>query len=477
MVLTSLDEVFGGQSNGLEDVIPVVDDDHDSDAKTSMVSENTSESELSSNDDGPTEDKNPPVAWREPRRGRKIQTTSLLLRRRKKIKQRQKHREPVLKQAYQPLRLRGGGTNSKQNEGKSAEPYNDGDLEIDNRGNKPPPKKILRTRNYVAGHWPDQLTVGSCFEKSCQRPAPMAPPREQDLSFGNMTIDCIDSEDGQEIFSPLLDSYKRTDAQIEAVKEAGADQRKVGGGVYQIKDKSQKFFTIQKGWASKDIGLTLSTIEDGVVRTRLKCFAMMNYEPFQFSKHTPGLRLRQKQPEETHTGFVWYGCGGDLVAGSCRVYTYCERAGERDLHFSEEGCNRLTEAPGASQQMCNNQHCGVVCWHFSQKEFSISNNGEWQERQQNDFALVVFQETGKEELVLTEQPVDGETVRSRWIRLESSAQFDGVHIDPGRRECLINFFQQNPLPPSPFPCPRYAPQVQQWREQAVLRRQAANSER
>ena len=102
VVLTSLDEVFGGQSNGLEDVIPVVDDDHDSDAKTSMVSENTSESELSSNDDGPTEDKNPPVAWREPKRGRKIQTTSLLLKRRKKIKQRQKHREPVLKQAYQP---------------------------------------------------------------------------------------------------------------------------------------------------------------------------------------------------------------------------------------------------------------------------------------------------------------------------------------------------------------------------------------
>ena len=90
---------------------------------------------------------------------------------------------------------------------------------------------------------------------------------------GNMTIDCIESEDGQEIFSPLLDSYRRTDAQVEAVKEAGADQRKVGGGVYKNKDESQKFITIQKGWASKEIGLELVTIEDGVVQTRMKCFA------------------------------------------------------------------------------------------------------------------------------------------------------------------------------------------------------------
>ena len=247
--------------------------------------------------------------------------------------------------------------------------------------------------------------------------------------------------------------------------------------MYQNKVNSQMFFTIRRGWASKDIGLELVTIEDGVVQTRLKCFAMMSYEPFQFSKHTPGLRFRQEQPEETHTGYVWYGYGGDLVDGSCSVYTYCERAGERDLHFAEEGCNRLTEAPGASQQMCSNQNCGVVSWHLSQKEFSRSNNGEWQERRQNDFALVVFKETGKEQLVLTEHPVDKEPVRSRWIRLENSAQFDRVQIDQGRKECLINFFKGNPLPPSPFPSPRYVPSIQQWREQAVLRRQAANSKR
>lgn len=338
----------------------VVEDNHDCDPKASIVSQSFSESDMSSYDDSLRQNQNPCVAWREPKRGRKIQTTSLVLKRRKKIKGRHKQREPV-------LRLRGGGDDdhsgmsSKQDERKSDEPCSNEDIEIDNRGYKPPPKKRLRTQNYVARDWPDQLTTESRFEKSCQRPAPMSPPREQDLSFGNMTTDCIESEDGQEIFSSFLDSYRRTNAQIEAVKEAGADQRKVGGGVYQIKDKSQKFVTIQKGWASKDIGLTFATIEDGVVQTKSKCFAMMSYEPFHFCKHTPGLRLRKKQPEETHTGYVWYGYGGDLMDGSCSVYTFCERAGERDLHFSEEGCNRLSEAPGASQQMCMQQPALWCC--------------------------------------------------------------------------------------------------------------------
>ena len=61
----------------------------------------------------------------------------------------------------------------------------------------------------------------------------MDPPRQQDLDFGNMTTDVIENEDGTEIFSPFLDNYRRTEAQIEAVKAAGVDQRKVGGGVYK----------------------------------------------------------------------------------------------------------------------------------------------------------------------------------------------------------------------------------------------------
>ena len=248
-----LDEVVRGQSDSLDDLFPVVIGNHDSGA--SLVSERFSESHCSSNENGRMEDQNPPVSWREPKRERKIQTTSLSLRRRKL---RNKQREPRLIQTHKVLRLRGGGfddgdggVNSKQDENKSDDPCNNDDLEMGNREQKPPPKKRLRTRNYKAVDWPDQLTAGSCFEKSRQKPAPMDLPREQDLSFGNMTTDCIESEDGREIFSPLLDSYRRTDAQVEAVKDAGADQRKVGGGVYQNKVNSQMFFTIRRGCANQ----------------------------------------------------------------------------------------------------------------------------------------------------------------------------------------------------------------------------------
>ena len=357
------------------------------------------------------------------------------------------------------LRLRGGGKD-------------DSSTDDENQGNPPSKKRSKR------GHYPDQLMAGVCFEKSRQRPAPLDPPREQDFDFGNMTAELIENEDGSEIFSPELDSYKRTRHQMKAVKEAGADQRKVAGGVYQNKDGSQMFFTIQRGWVTKDIGLKLTTIKDGRVKTKFECFAMMEYEPFKFSKNTPGLRIRHKQPQETRTGYIWYGFGGDLVlaADKCGVYAYCERAGERDLHFSELGCERLSEAPGASQTMCSNGNCGVVKWHLAQKEFQFDRNGLWEEIQQNDFAVVVFK-TGGEELVWTEHPAVGEPVRSRWLRLESSEQFDGVRVETGCKERLKNFLNQNRLPEFVFPVPRYGPLVQCWRDQQALGRQKAGCER
>ena len=158
------------------------------------------------------------------------------------------------------------------------------------------------------------------------------------------------------------------------------------------------------------------------------------------------------------------------------MYIYCERAGERDLHFSEVGCERLSEAPGASQEMCSNANCGVVKWHLAQKEFHYDNNGKWEEIQQNDFALVVFK-TGREELVWTERPAVGDAVRSHWVRLENSEQFDGVQVDSGCRQRLKNFLHQKRLPAYQFPAPKYAPLVQRWRDQAVLKRQVANCKR
>ena len=337
----------------------------------------------------------------------------------------------------------------------------------------PPPRKMLKRH----GGLPSQLTVG-LLEKTRQRPAPMDPPREQNLEYGNMTAEVVESEDGTEIFSPCLDRYRRTDAQVEAVREAGKDQRKMGGGVYKKKDGTQTFLTIQKSFMSKDIGIKLVTVEEEHVRTRLHCFGTMNYEYFKFCKITPGLRIRQQPPQETRTGYIWHGFGLDLppLTGKCGVYAYCERAGERDIHFSEAGCERLSEAPGASQDLCSSRNCGVVKWHLSQKEFSYDQNGQWEEVQQNDFALVVF-DTGREELVWTEQPAVGEHVQSRWVRLDSSDQFDGVRVDTGSKQRLKNFLDQNRLPPFDFPMPKYAPVVQHWRDQVVLRRQVATCDR
>ena len=366
------------------------------------------------------------------------------------------------KSKHDVLRLRGGA--GKENSSSSDE----------ERKIMPPPSK--RRREICKG-WPDQLP-GSSLEKTRQRPAPMDPPREQALEYGNMTTDVVENEDGTEIFSPCLDSYRRTEAQVEAVRDAGKDQRKVGGGVYKKKDGSQTFLTIQRGYMSKDIGLKLVTEKDRQMRTRLNCFAAMNYKHFKFSKSTPGLRIRQELPDETRTGYIWHGYGGDLSPSDqkCGVYTYCERAGERDIHFSEEGCERLTEAPGASQEMCSSRNCGQVKWHLSQKEFHFDNNGQWQEIQQNDFALVVF-DTGREELVWTEHPAVGETVRSRWVRLENSEQFDRVHVDTGSRQRLKNFLDRKRLPPYEFPVPKYTPLLKRWRDQDVLKRQVANCDR
>ena len=356
------------------------------------------------------------------------------------------------------LRLRGGA---------GEEDSSSGDEE---RKMLPPPRKRQRGL-------PNQLTVG-LLEKTRQRPAPMDPPREQNLEYGNMTADVVENEDGTEIFSSCLDSYRRTDAQVEAVRDAGKDQRKMGGGVYQKKDGSQTFLTIQKGYMSKDIGLKLVTEEEGNMRTKFSCFATMNYEYFKFCKSTPGLRIRQEPPQETRTGYIWHGYGADLSPSEakCGVYIFCERAGERDMHVSVVGCDRLAEAPGASQEMCSNRTCGQVKWHLSQKEFFYDNNEQWQEVQQNDFALIVF-DSGREELVWTEQPEVGEPVRSHWVRLEESDQFDGVHVDTGSKQRLKNFLNKQRLPAYHFPVPTYVCRVLRWRDQEVLKRQEPNCDR
>ena len=165
------------------------------------------------------------------------------------------------------LRLRGGA---------GSEDGSSGDEE---REMMPPPRKRLKRHRGL----PNQLTPG-LLGKTRQRPAPTNPPREQNLEYGNMTTEVIDNEDGSEIFSPCLDRYRRTDAQVEAVRDAGKDQRKMGGGVYQKKDGSQTFLTIQKGFMSKDIGIKLVTVEQGISGPVCTVLAQWNMKTSSFAK-------------------------------------------------------------------------------------------------------------------------------------------------------------------------------------------------
>ena len=501
------DKVVGGQSNDRKELF---EENQDSVAKKSLVSETFSESHGSSNEDRPRQNQNQPIVWVEPKRGRKIQTTSLLLRRKKKIKRRNKQKHV--------LRLRGGNgdeengdgmnfsdeedkdgaINSKQDKTNKDEPsitngekvssrmeddkeatkkaeiedeemteadiYKDADLE-------PPPKKRSC----------DPPLLQSYFEssKKCQRPAPLYQPRVPDMECGNTTADVIENEDGCEIFSPWKEKYQRTNGQMEAVIQSKADQRKSGGGVYQSREQDDQFLSIQKGHSSKNIGLKLETFDAGKVITKWRCFALMNYESFDFSKSDPEVRIRKEQPKSTSTGYIWHGYGTDFLLPTssvqCKFYAYCERSGERDIHFSEMDCGRITEAPGASQHLCCSQSCGVVFWHFSQKQF-ICKSGQWKEELQNDFALVKFR-TGNEELIWTQWSPDREPTRTRWVRLGNSPAFDGVYVDSGTKQRIENFLKGNHLPEFSFPQPNYGPVIQHWRDQETLRRQPATSDR
>ena len=238
--------------------------------------------------------------------------------------------------------------------------------------------------------------VEEAQQSSCPRPLPLSGPRVPDLEFANETVEAADSEGGLEMTSPQKDLYRRSKAQIEAIKEARRDQRSVGGGVYQCHNEEMKeiFLTIHRPFAAKTIGIELERVSANKKKKKIfRSFFTMNYEFVEISKST-GQRFRKSLPEETHTGFKWEGFGADEcpLPSTC-VYAVRERAGDRDLHFSAEGCGRLTEAPGASQSLCSNYGCGEVMWHFERKRFdkgpfTVSYKEDWMD----DFSLVVFKD-------------------------------------------------------------------------------------
>ena len=311
------------------------------------------------------------------------------------------------------------------------------------------------------------------MDKTKPRPAPLHPPRIPDLQHANMTIRAIEEEDGAQIFSQYKDIYMRSEVQLQRSAVAQGDQRKVAGGWYTCLEPGQEGFelVLRKGFKSKTLGITLRKRTQGETFVVFDSFADMDYEFFHFSRHTDGLRFRKMCPKTTPTGYIWTGAGGEVPLPdhpSSDVFVFCERA-DRDIHFSCGSCERITQAPGASQSICSNTSCGQVTWHLSRKCFQRVGDNDFLEVWQEDFALITFR-SGQEKLLWTHP--HRKLKRSWWTRLDSSPQYEGFIPEAGSRRRVQENFKK--LPPWTFDPPTYVPAAA-WTDPLPLMREADNS--
>ena len=326
-----------------------------------------------------------------------------------------------------------------------------------------PVKELKRPRGWSA--WE---------EKTRQRPAPLQPPRIQTLEYCNMSITAAEDEEGIQVMSQYKDKYMRSEVQLQGISDAQADQRKVAGGVYRCLEREQEGFelVIHKGYMTKTLGIVLRRRRQGKPASVFESFGDMKYEYFKFSKFTDGMRWRQECPDRTPTGYIWTGVGGEMPMPdrpTGDVFIFCERV-DRDLHFSEGPCERLTEAPGASQSVCSNASCGLVKWHLARKCFRRVGDGQFVELWQDEFALVVYR-SGYEKLLWTHP--NRRLKKSWWERLENSPQYDAFVPDAGSRKRVHENFPK--LPPWHFDPPSYVPHHQSWSDPEPLERVADDS--
>ena len=326
-----------------------------------------------------------------------------------------------------------------------------------------PVKELKRPRGWSA--WE---------EKTRQRPAPLQPPRIQTLEYCNMSITAAEDEEGIQVMSQYKDKYMRSEVQLQGISDAQADQRKVAGGVYRCLEREQEGFelVIHKGYMTKTLGIVLRRRQQGKPASVFESFGDMKYEYFKFSKFTDGMRWRQECPDRTPTGYIWTGVGGEMPMPdrpTGDVFIFCERV-DRDLHFSDGPCERLTEAPGASQSVCSNASCGLVKWHLARKCFRRVGDGQFVELWQDEFALVVYR-SGYEKLLWTHP--NRRLKKSWWERLENSPQYDAFVPDAGSRKRVHENFPN--LPPWHFDPPSYVPHHQSWSDPEPLEREADES--
>ena len=349
-----------------------------------------------------------------------------------------------------PLRLRGGGMEGSSDEESTEEP----------------PEKKSRTneRTGETEERPDSWKYWE-LEKQCLRPPPLDPPRRPDMAYVNMSVNGAENEDGMEHFSLAKDRYRRTDAQIDAVREARRDQRRFGGGIYRCIEsgKTELYLHIRKG-STNFVSITLVRAEQNQKPViQFETFAKMNYESYSTSD---GVRNRKTLPEETETGFMWYGHGGSTNLLASSVYTFCERV-DNDVHFSVGPCERITQAPGASQMLCSSIQCGIVFWHLTVKFFERLGKQEYREAGEEDFALIEFKSGQPQELLWT----DKDKVRTRWRKFDSVPEQESLKTIS--KECMkrVEFvIKEGLLPPTSFPPPCYSAFIESWQELEPIRR-------
>ena len=299
------------------------------------------------------------------------------------------------------------------------------------------------------------------LDRQMLRPPPLQSPRQPDLAYLNMTVDEAENEDGIEHYNKY--EYMRTDAQMKVVRQAQRDQRKVSGGIYQCQEEGKESFYlhIMKG-SGKLIGIKLVHFEPPEKPSvKFVTFGTMDYERYiQCSSQ----RFRANLPEETETGFIWYGYGGNTYPISSSVYKFCERV-DNNVHFSASGCERVTQAPGASQLLCSNKSCGIIFWHLSIIFFQRVKANHFEEAGQEHFG-VMMSKSGQQVLLWTDKAGN----QTRWTRLEHSLPYENVQVLAGSLQRIKFVVSEGLLPECHFSLPAYCPIITTWDEPQPLKR-------
>ena len=500
-VVSITDKILEGSDIGTTQTDPcrqAVEEKQDSYQKMSLQLGSVSESYMSTTVDDSSK-MSPPIKWKEPIRERKIQTSSLMLRRRKKIKRRNKP-EPV-------LRLRGGCCEGEEDDEMKSSDEDDEDggsgFKLDKKETKEPSatheeevssrvgceKEVTKEaeidKEAMTEANIDKAVIGDAgsgrearaetnrqsvpsFDRPSLwtdwelmrqrlRPLPLDPARQPDLAYMNMTVDEAENEDGIEHYDCAKDAYRRSDAQVQVVKEAQRDQRRVAGGIYQCFEEGKEAFYlhIMKG-PGKLLGLKLVCFEPSLKPAiQFETFGEIGYERYiQCSSQ----RVRVNLPQETDTGFIWYGHGGNKHPLSTSVYKFCERV-DNDIHYSAVNCERITQAPGASQLLCSNQSCGIIFWHLSVMFFHRVKANHFQEAGQEHFAVMMLK-SGEQVLLWTDK--DGK--QTSWSRLEHSSRYEDVHVFPGSLKRIRYVVAEGLLPDRNFSWPAYSSAIEQWNQ-------------